>query len=99
VFWFFGTLLKKVTPIQGSRWEPRAEELAGQPKDFDPLALMIEEAHANGMRVHAWLNSFLVAMSVRLPELPEHIIYKHPEWLMVPRQLGRKLYGMDPQVA
>lgn len=80
-----------------SQWEPRAEELANQPKDFDPLALMIQEAHANGMRVHAWINTFLVANVGTLPQLPEHIIYKHPEWLMVPRPLSKKLYGLDPK--
>src|SRR5205814_2831063 len=44
-----------------SRWEPRAAELAGTGKDFDPLALVIEQAHAAGIRVHAWINTFLIA--------------------------------------
>jgi uncharacterized lipoprotein YddW (UPF0748 family) len=80
-----------------SQWEPRAEELAGQPPEFDPLAAMIEEAHARGMRVHAWINTYLVANVEKLPGLPEHIIYKNPEWLMAPRPLARQLYGMDPK--
>jgi uncharacterized lipoprotein YddW (UPF0748 family) len=80
-----------------SQFEPRAEELAEQPKDFDPLTLMIQEAHAQGLRVHAWLNVYLVANVGKLPDLPEHIIYQHPDWLMVPRPLAAKLYGMDPK--
>src|SRR5437016_2700716 len=40
--------------------EPRAEELAGEPPDFDPLATVLREAHAAGMQVHAWINSFYV---------------------------------------
>jgi uncharacterized lipoprotein YddW (UPF0748 family) len=37
-----------------SSLEPRAAALADQPRDFDPLALVLEEAHARGMTVHAW---------------------------------------------
>src|SRR5688572_17576721 len=33
--------------------EPRAAELAGKPT-FDPLATVIAEAHAAGIKVHAW---------------------------------------------
>lgn len=80
-----------------SKWEPRAEELQVLPEDFDPLEVMIREAHAEGLRVHAWINAFLVANVGTLPNLPDHIIYKHPEWLMVPRQLARQLYGMNPK--
>lgn len=80
-----------------SQWEPRAEELAGQPKEFDPLALMIQEAHAQGLRVHAWINTFLVANVGKLPDLPEHAIYQHPDWLMVPRPLAAKLYRTNPK--
>jgi uncharacterized lipoprotein YddW (UPF0748 family) len=71
--------------------------LAGQPAEFDPLSWMIEEAHARGMRVHAWINTFLVANVGTLPQLSEHIIYKHPDWLMVPRPLARQFYQMDPR--
>lgn len=80
-----------------SKWEPRAEELRALPEDFDPLEVMIREAHAEGLRVHAWINAFLVANVGTLPNLPDHIIYKHPEWLMVPRPLARQLYGMNPK--
>jgi uncharacterized lipoprotein YddW (UPF0748 family) len=80
-----------------SQWEPRAEELMGQPVEFDPLALMIQEAHAQGLRVHAWLNAYLVANVGKLPDLQQHIIYQHPDWLMVPRSLAAQLYRMDPK--
>lgn len=80
-----------------SKWEPRAEELRALPDDFDPLEMMIREAHAEGLRVHAWINAFVVANVGTLPNLPDHLIYQHPEWLMVPRQLARQLYGMEPK--
>ena len=80
-----------------SPFEPRAEELATQPAGYDPLAHAIEEAHRVGIRVHAWLNIYLVANIDALPKSPEHLIYRHPEWLMIPRGLAADLYQMDPQ--
>ena len=80
-----------------SRWEPRAEALAGQKESFDPLGLVIEESHRAGLKVHAWLNTSLVANMDELPKSKNHPIYEHPEWLMVPRTLAAKLFVMDPR--
>ncbi len=80
-----------------SLWEPRAEELAKQPKDFDPLTLMCEEAHAEGIRIHTWINAYVITLFDRLPQLPEHQVYTHPEWLMVPKPLAAALYGVSPR--
>jgi uncharacterized lipoprotein YddW (UPF0748 family) len=77
--------------------EPRGEGLADQPPDFDPLALYIEEAHRVGIRVHAWINIFLVSSMDRLPKSEDHVIYKHPDWLSVPRALASELYNADPR--
>jgi uncharacterized lipoprotein YddW (UPF0748 family) len=77
--------------------EPRGEGLADQPPDFDPLALYIEEAHRVGIRVHAWINIFLVSSMDRLPKSEDHVIYKHPDWLSVPRALATELYNADPR--
>src|SRR6185436_13643626 len=49
--------------------------------DFDPLALFIKEAHARGLRVHAWLNVYLVWSKGSPP--PGHVITQHPEWVSV----------------
>jgi len=80
-----------------SRWEPRAETLAEQKESFDPLGLVIGEAHRAGLTVHAWLNTSLVANMDELPKSQNHPIYEHPEWLMVPRALAAKLFVMDPR--
>ena len=82
-----------------SRWEPRAMELAKEHPDFDPLALTIKEAHAAGLKVHAWINTFLVANMDELPKAADHVIFKHPEWLMVPRSIATDLYRSDPQAS
>jgi uncharacterized lipoprotein YddW (UPF0748 family) len=70
--------------------EPRAPELAGKPS-FDPLATVLEQAHAAGMKVHAWVAVNLVSSSVTLPASRDHVIYRAPEWLMVPRELAAEM--------
>ena len=77
--------------------EPRAEALDGTREDFDPLALVLEEAHARGLAVHAWVNTHLVWGSGPLPRDPAHLVRSRPELLAVPRPLARRLHGMDPR--
>ena len=74
--------------------EPRAPELAGKPS-FDPLATVITDAHTAGLRVHAWVAVNLVSSSVSLPASRDHVIYRAPEWLMVPRELAAEMRKVD----
>jgi uncharacterized lipoprotein YddW (UPF0748 family) len=76
--------------------EPRAADLARQPAGFDPLATLLGEAHAAGIRVHAWICVNLVSSAVDLPIAPEHLIARHPEWLMVPRPIAQDVAHLDP---
>jgi uncharacterized lipoprotein YddW (UPF0748 family) len=62
---------------------------------FDAVAEVIAAAHDNGMRVHAWLDVNLVASASELPPSRDHVIYQHPEWLMVPRELAAGLLTLD----
>jgi uncharacterized lipoprotein YddW (UPF0748 family) len=71
--------------------EPRAAELQRQPATFDPLATVLSAAHEAGIRVHAWVNVNLISSAADLPIAPEHIVHRHPEWLMVPRELAQEL--------
>ncbi len=80
-----------------SRWEPPGEQLWDAPTGFDPLALAIEEAHARGMAVHAWVNTHLIWSGEYLPVSPQHVVNASPEWLAVPRALGRELYDVAPE--
>ena len=80
----------------GSSIEPRAEALTEQPDSFDPLALTIDEAHRFGIKVHAWINIYLVADLEALPASRDHLIYRHPEWVMVPRGIATELYDTPP---
>lgn len=79
-----------------SRVEPRASELKDQPADFDPLAMTLQEAHKRGLKVHAWLNTSLLANLDALPTDPNHVYNKHPEWLAVPKPVAAELYTMSP---
>jgi uncharacterized lipoprotein YddW (UPF0748 family) len=74
--------------------EPRPPALAAQPA-FDPLAATIAKAHDAGLQVHAWINVNLIASASELPAAREHVIYRHPEWLMVPRALAAELSTVD----
>ncbi len=65
-----------------SHFEPRAEALEDQPSDFDPLKMYVEEGHKAGLQIFAWLNTHYSWSSDQLPKSPEHVVNKHPEWLM-----------------
>jgi uncharacterized lipoprotein YddW (UPF0748 family) len=74
-----------------SSLEPRAADLQRQPASFDPLATVLARAHEAGLRVHAWVNVNLVSSAADLPIATTHIVHRHPDWLMVPRDLVQEL--------
>lgn len=63
-----------------SRILPKAEGLA---TDFDPLAYLLEKAHGQKFKIHAWLNVFYVWSAERDPLSKDHVIFEHPEWSAV----------------
>src|SRR5262249_30823014 len=73
-----------------------AVALSAQPA-FDPLAVTLALAHDAGLQVHAWINVSLVAGANELPSSRDHVIYRHPEWLMVPRALAEDFQTIDPR--
>src|SRR5918996_872449 len=75
--------------------EHRAAGLALQPEAFDPLAETLLRAREAGLAVHAWLNVNLVSSAAELPASRSHVIYEHPEWLMIPRELAPELLSID----
>jgi uncharacterized lipoprotein YddW (UPF0748 family) len=77
--------------------EVRSPALASQSAAFDPLADTLARAREAGLRVHAWVNVNLVSSATELPASREHVIYEHPEWLMVPRELGPELLAIEPR--
>ena len=69
-----------------SRFEPWAQSLTGtfgKDPGWDPLQFLLDTAHAYGIEVHAWVNTYLIKSSrLETPETtPRHIVLDHPEWL------------------
>jgi hypothetical protein len=66
----------------GAYWNsgivPKASDIAG---GIDPLAYLVQQAHASGLEVHAWLVAFRV--SATWPPAGNPLVAAHPEWLMV----------------
>ena len=46
---------------------------------WDPLQFMIDETHARGMELHAWLNPYRVTTSPNEKLAPAHIYHKEPK--------------------
>jgi len=72
------------TSAHGAYWNssivPKASDISGS---CDPLAYMIQRAHANGIEVHPWLVAFRV--SSVWPPAGNSTLAAHPEWIMVPQ--------------
>jgi uncharacterized lipoprotein YddW (UPF0748 family) len=61
--------------------EPRGQALNGKPSSFDPLSLMVSEGHKRGLKVHAWLNTYLTWTGATPPSSRSHIIRAHSDWI------------------
>jgi len=68
----------------GAYWNssivPKATDISG---GIDPLAYLVQQAHAAGLEVHCWLVAFRV--SAVWPPSGNALVAAHPEWLMVPQ--------------
>jgi uncharacterized lipoprotein YddW (UPF0748 family) len=47
------------------------------------------------LRIHAWINVNFISSAAELPSAREHLIYRHPAWLMVPRDIGQQMAAID----
>lgn len=64
----------------------------GRNPGWDPLQFMIDQTHARGMELHAWLNPYRVTSNSKQVLPKSHIYHKHPEWFV---KYDGKLY-FDP---
>ncbi len=81
----FNTLFVQVAPDPNARPQP----------EFDAVGDTLRQAHAAGLRVHAWVDVALAAAPDEFPSARDHVIYQHPEWLMVPRAIAAELLASD----
>ncbi len=69
-----------------SRFIPKGTML--RDKQFDPLAHLISKGHEKGIKIHAWVNAYLLWSDTRVPQDNRHLLFQHPEWLDI-NQAGR----------
>ena len=49
-------------------------------RNFDPLRVLINQAHKENIKVHAWVNVYLLWSSEKKPVSENHLLNQHPEW-------------------
>lgn len=64
-----------------SAFVPKAENMLSG--NFDPLQYFLDHAHPHSIKVHAWLNTYLIWSSDGKPQDKNHLLYRHPEWASV----------------
>jgi uncharacterized lipoprotein YddW (UPF0748 family) len=82
-------VMVQVRPTADAFWpspyEPWSQWLTGaqgQDPGYDPLAFLVEEAHARKLELHAWFNPFRVSTQADPTRLvPDHPARRHPEWV------------------
>lgn len=82
-------------PSQLNPWSKYLTGEQGKSPGYDPLAFMIEEAHARNLEFHAWFNPYRVSMDTQLNHLvPDHPARENPDWVV---SYGGKLW-YDPGI-
>ena len=83
------TVLAQVRPLGDALyrsnlypWSHLCTGVQGQDPGFDPLDVLLQEAHGRGLSVEAWINPYRLRSSAAVPpNLAEtNLICTHPEW-------------------
>ena len=78
------------TPL--APWSAKLTGRQGVNPGYDPLALVVREAHARGLQVHAWFNPFRASLDGGIRAAKNHVTRTHPSWV---RRYGRQQW-VDP---
>lgn len=64
-------------------WSSVCTGTQGLDPGFDTLAVLVEEAHARGLRLEAWLNPYRLALNDTVPGAfsADNLATVHPEWV------------------
>lgn len=62
---------------------------------FDPIAETLERARQANLAVYASLDLVRANDADEIPVAREHVLYQHPDWLMVPRELAVEMLSVD----
>ena len=61
------------------------------------VEVLVAVAREHGLRVIASVALTVAAAALDLPASRDHVVYRHPEWLMVPKVLAAVLGSVDPR--
>lgn len=79
------------TAAYRSSYEPWSAEFDGVDPGFDPLAHAIEMAHAEGLRLYAWVNVMPGwGYSKEAPKDEKQLYNKHPDWFWYDQKGNRQ---------
>ena len=76
---------------------PIALEGDANPDRDAAIEAVIRDARERGLRVHASIRAIVASEPGDLPASRDHAIYRHPDWLMVPRELAIEMLDLDPR--
>lgn len=62
---------------------------------FDGGLELLRQARETGLEVHLSLAVMKATSADELPSARDHVVYQHPEWLMVPRELASELLEVN----
>ncbi len=71
---------EELTRLRGQKNENDQARIRLPDPGFDPLELAIEQAHAQGIRLHAWINVMPLWRGISPPIDEFHLFHRRPEW-------------------
>lgn len=76
---------------------PKSQLLSSD--EFDPLSYLLQNIKDKGIKVHAWVNVYLIWSSNIMPKDKKHIIYKNEDWVDTteewPVDINEQLYKIS----
>ena len=81
-------------------WSHLCTGLQGQDPGFDPLDVLLTEAHARGLSLEAWVNPYRLRSSASMPPVlaESSLLNTHPEWVCTVNE-GAYLNPAIPEAA
>lgn len=77
-------------------WSHICTGTQGRDPGYDPLEVLVEECHARGLSLEAWVNPYRLRLAASLPPAlaADNLAFTHPEWVAA---VGEGLY-LNPAI-
>ena len=84
-------------PTELFPWSHVMTGAQGDDPGFDPLAVLVREAHAQGLQLEAWVNPYRVALNASTPGAManDSLLYTHNDWI----KASGEGYYLNPALA